>query len=108
MRIHKNDVLVDVYNLTDTPNAEGFMTRTVTKLLSDYEADIQPIGGNINFQSYGIDAVASNSRIMFYDDPILLRGQIILSGGVTYMIKGIKDWYTHSEAIIEPYEVTLP
>ena len=108
MRISKNDVLVDVYTPTFTENSEGYKVATWTRILEDVGMDLQPIGPKVNLNLYGLDKTAAGARQAFFDLPILNMGMVVSSGGTNYMVKGVHDWYTHSEAILEPFEVVLP
>lgn len=108
MRIAKHDVPVDVYEVTETPNSEGFMVKTLNKIIDAQGMDLQPLGGKVDIRAYGLESVTSGALRAFYDYPILMIGMVVSNGGKTYMVKGIKDWYSHSEAIFEPFEVVIP
>ena len=107
MRISKWDVLVDVYTLTTTPTSGGF-TNTLTKTIDAMSADVQPMGRNVDIKEYGLEIVGAGAKQMFYDLPVVTVGQVVDFLGSVYMVKGVKDWYTHSEAIIEPFRTELP
>jgi hypothetical protein len=84
------------------------MVKTLTKTGTAVKMDLQPIGSKLTLESYGLDKVAADSKRAFCDAGALALGQIVYTGIRTYMVKGLRDWYSHSEAIIEPFQVTLP
>jgi hypothetical protein len=108
MRISKWDVPVDVYTVAEAPNSEGYMVKTLTKTGTAVKMDLQPIGSKITLASYGLEKVAADSKRAFCDAGALALGQIVSTGIRTYIVKGLSEWYSHSEAIIEPFQVTLP
>jgi hypothetical protein len=109
MRIKKNDVPITVYRFTQSTNADGLVTSSYTVKFSSKYADLQPVGGKFDPALYGINSTPSNVRKMFFDNDIdVLEGEIIASSSNNYMVKNVKTWYSHQEAILEPYEVTIP
>ena len=113
MRISKHDVPVDAYTVAETPNAEGYPVKTLTKTVSAQGMDLQPIGNKVDLRPYGLEKVTAGAIGGFYETFTLWIGMVInpLVGnfaGTTYMVKGLKPWYSHSEAILEPFKAVLP
>jgi len=108
LRIKRHDVPVDGYTVSETPNAEGFMVKTLTKTIDAEGMDLQPIGSKVDLRAYGLESVNEGALKAFYDFPILSAGMIVYAKSKTFMVKGPREWYTHSEAILEPFEVVLP
>lgn len=108
MRISKHDVPVDAYTVAETPNAEGYPVKTLTKTVSAQGMDLQPIGNKVDLRPYGLEKVTAGAMRAFYDLPVLSIGMVVYAKGQTFMVKGVRDWYSHSEAILEPFKVVLP
>jgi hypothetical protein len=111
MRITKFDRLFDAYTYTTALTADGMEQRAYVKAISSMAGDLQPIGGKFNPAEYGIDSIPSNVKRLFFDSNVALAlGQIVKdqASGVAYMVKGLAAWYTHQEAVLEPYDVVLP
>jgi len=109
MRIKRNDITTNVYQYTATPSADGQMVSIYTIRYSGLPADLQPTGSKFDPALYGINSTPSDVRKMFYDHGFnIANGDVVLAAGVTYMVKGIRSWYSHNEAVLEPYEVNLP
>lgn len=110
MRNESNDRPFNVYELGTTLSAEGYPTETTTLTRTGMPADMQPIGSRINFEAYGIDKVPAEAQRLFCDagEPVNI-GSIILDNTSlkTYIVKGLRIWYTHTEAIMEPMRVVL-
>lgn len=111
MRITRFDRLFDVYTYTTSLSVDGLETKTYTKSIADLAGDLQPIGGNYNPAYYGLNTVAANAKRFFIDRDVSIDfGQIVRDkiDGETYIVKGLRPWYSHQELILEPHEVTLP
>jgi len=111
MRISKHDRLFDVYQQGNSLDAEGYPVIALTRTRAGLPSDFQPIGGRVKFEMYGLDSVSAEARRMFFD-----QGEAVYIGDIvqdletlkTYMVKGLHEWYDHSEAIVEPYKVAIP
>jgi hypothetical protein len=111
MRISKFDRLFDAYTYTMSLTADGMEQRAYVKQLSGISGDLQPVGAKFNPAEYGINATQADARRLFFDSTVALAlGQIVKdqASGVAYMVKGLSAWYTHQEAVLEPYDVVLP
>jgi hypothetical protein len=107
MRIAKNDKPFDAYTVATAPDAEGYMVQTLTQV-DTIMGDLQPIGGKFDLSEYGINTTPAEAKKLFYDVGLLAIGMVLVGGGKKYMVKGVDDWYSHSMAILEPYEVATP
>ncbi len=109
MRIKKNDIPVSIYQYTAAPAADGLVVSTYTIRYSGIGADVQPAGSKFDPALYGINSTPSNVREMYYDSNIsMVPGDVVLALTHTYMVKGVRTWYDHQEAVLEPYDVVLP
>jgi hypothetical protein len=110
MRISKHDRLFDVYQQAQVMDAEGYPVMTLTRTREGLPSDLQPIGGRVKFEMYGLDTVSAEARRMFFDqeEPVYI-GDIVQDTETlkTYMVKGLHAWYDHTEAIIEPYRIAI-
>jgi hypothetical protein len=106
-RIYSNDVPADVYLITETPDSSGFMVKTLVKIYT-VDLDLQPTGGKADFTAYGLEKVTSGAMRAFCDSDVLSMGNAVSVNGQTYLVKGLRDWYSHQEAILEPFTVDLP
>lgn len=110
MRISKHDRPFDAYTVATAPNAEGYQVQTLTKV-DTVMGDAQPVGPKFNLAEYGINATLSEVKRFYYNVGLLALGMVIVDttrGDKAYMVKGVHDWYNHSEAILEPYTVAIP
>lgn len=105
MRVTKNDILVDVYTVSQTVDAEGFKVATYTQVYNDIPVDIQPLGGKVNVQDYGLVQAPAMGKILFFNEPVVLNlGYIVeVSATERYQVRGLSKWYAHGEAILELY-----
>lgn len=106
MRIKKNDVSVDVYSFTNALGASGYNTTTYTKISTSAKMDLQSIGNNFTPALYGMDFAKSDAKMAYMDyDQTIGRGFLVVHGSVVYMVKGMRSWYSHIEAVLEPVDI---
>ena len=108
MRIKKFDRLLTVYTVSsDTLDGEGYRSTIYTA--STVPADIQPIGAKVDLSIYGINSNPAEVQKLFFDSGIAMPlGAIVEDGaGIRYMVKGLHVWYSHQEAILEPWSGTI-
>jgi hypothetical protein len=110
MRNESNDRPFNIYELGPGLTPEGYSTEIATLTRTDMPADMQPVGGKVNFEAYGIDKVAAEAQRLFCDagEPVNI-GSIVRDNTSlkTYIVKGLRLWYTHTEAIMEPMRVVV-
>lgn len=105
-----HDKPFNIYELGTSLTPEGYPTETTTLTRTDMPADMHPIGSRINFEAYGIDTVPAEAVRLFADsDEPIHTGSIIRDNTSlkTYIVKGLRLWYTHTEAIMEPMRVVV-
>jgi hypothetical protein len=109
MRITKNDVPVTVYSYTSAVASDGLVVNSYVPTYVNMMADVQPAGVKFDPALYGINSTPSDVRKMFFDGGYsIVVGMCVKANGVAYMVKGMRRWYTHNEAILDPYDVVLP
>jgi len=111
MRIHHHDRLFDSYTATTTISGEGYETKVWAVTTAGFSADAQPIGNKFTPEAYGIDGVSQGAKKLFADSDLALTVGMAIKDKTTlakYLVKGLREWYSHKEYIIEPYEATLP
>jgi hypothetical protein len=107
MRIKFNDVRMSYYSAARSVSADGILKDTYAKAF-DFMADLQPIGSKFIPAEYGIDSATAEAKKLFLDMESIAIGGVIAIYGKSYIVKALRTWYSHQEAIIEPYGVVLP
>jgi hypothetical protein len=106
MRISFNDRLHQVKrpNVT-TLDTEGNRASTYTTIYTALPGDLQPIGSKVDLAQYGINYNPADVRKLFVDFVTNIRiGDVVTDdASKQYMVKGLRVWYSHIEAILEPW-----